>query len=299
MLLDKVFNDFISYITYEENYSKHTLKAYKSDTLDFINYIKSSDILNINDLKYFHVRAYISSLYNTLDRPSIARKISSIRTFLKYCLSNLYIEAQVLNKIKTPKQAKKIVFTLRDNEIDALMNNYSNKNKVLSSRNIAILSLLYASGIRVSELSEIKIEDIDFNLMQIKVFSKGRKERYCFFNKDSKDILMQYLNHRNILVKKDKANSYLFLNQNGTKISVRLVQRLVKLSAIKANIVNKTTPHTLRHSFATNILEQGASIKTVKELLGHKSINATQRYTHLSMESLLNTYKKAHPKAKE
>lgn len=298
MLLNEVFMKFISYISYEENLSTHSVKAYKRDVLGLLLFLQNQNILEAKDIVYPQIRAYISSLHESLDKTSIARKISAIRSFLKYAISNAYIDAQVLNKIQRPKQAKKLSFALKENELNKLIDGVNNKNQVLESRNIAIIELLYASGLRVSELVNLKIFDINFEERIVKILGKGRKERIVPFNDEAKEALNQYLILRTKLLKVDLENEFLFLNKDGTRLSTRSVQRLLKILSLNAGLLKHATPHTIRHSFATHILERGAGIKTVKELLGHASITATQRYTHLSMESLMSAYKKAHPKSK-
>lgn len=300
MLLNEVFEKFISYISYEENLSTHSVKAYKRDVFSLLEYLQNQNIIEAKDIVYPQVRAYISSLHDKLDKTSIARKISAIRSFLKYAISNAYIEPQVLNKIQRPKQAKKLSFALKENELNKLIDSAHNKNLIIESRNIAIVELLYASGLRVSELVNLKILDVNFEERIVKILGKGRKERIVPFNDEAKGALNEYLTLRPKLLKDDinTDKEFLFLNKGGTRLSTRSVQRLLKILSLNAGLLKHATPHTIRHSFATHILERGAGIKTVKELLGHASITATQRYTHLSMESLMSAYKKAHPKSK-
>ena len=296
MELKKVFEDFISFIKYEENLSPNTVSAYNADILNFIGYLSNKGLGNVSDISHFHIRTYLSELYSKLDKCSISRKTSSIRSFIKYLNSQGLIEAKVLSRIIHPKTPSKLMFALTQKEIDSFLSSIDSSCSI-GKRNLAMIELLYGAGIRVSELCGLKLGDIDFDQKILKILGKGRKQRLSPFNDEALNTLKAYIDIRGEFLKEDKPTDYVFLNRSGTPLGVRTVQRLTKFISLKAGLLKAATPHTMRHSYATHLLEAGASIKTVKELLGHASIAATQKYTHLTVEKLSEVYKKAHPKA--
>lgn len=292
----KAFERFISFIEHEENLSSNTVKAYKKDVVSFLEFLNLESIKEVKDINHLYVRTYVSKLYKDLDKISIARKTSAIRSFLKFLSIEGHIKSDILSRIKAPKKAKKLMFSLSIPEIDKFLS-IIDRTSDLGKRNFSILELLYASGLRVHEISNLKLSNIDFNEKILKVLGKGRKERIVPFNNEALESLNSYLKVRNNFLKEDKPSDYVYLNKSGTRLSERSIQRLLNLISKKSGILKSATPHTIRHSFATHMLNKGASIKTVKELLGHKSIAATERYTHLSIEELSKIYKKSHPKA--
>jgi len=291
-----LFTEFVSFLKHEENLSPNTVEAYSSDLEHFITFLDAQGVKDISGLTHMHIRTYISSLYEKLDKRSIARKTSSIRAFLKYLNMQAYIGAELLSRIVRPKMPERLMFALSVEEINTFLSAIDAKTDI-GKRNLAIIELLYGAGLRVSELASLKIIDVDFSQKTLKVMGKGRKERISPFNNEAIRSLNSYLEIRNNFIKQDRPTDLIFLNKSGTPLNIRTIQRLTKFISIKAGIIRKATPHTMRHSYATHLLEAGASIKTVKELLGHASIAATQKYTHLTMEKLSEMYKKSHPKA--
>jgi len=296
MELNKALEDFISYITHEENLSPNTVEAYEGDLGPFLAYLSVQNINSVENITHLHIRTFLSSLYEKLDKRSIARKTSSIRAFLRYLNSQGFVPSQILSRVIHPKMPEKLMFALSIDEINSFLSAIDNKT-VLGKRNLAIIELLYGAGLRVSELSSLKMGDVDYRDMMVKVTGKGRKERIVPFNEEAMKTLHAYLDVRDSLVKEDKPTDFIFLNKSGSPLNVRSIQRLTKLISLKAGLLKKATPHTMRHTYATHLLEAGASIKTVKELLGHASIATTQKYTHLTIDKLSEMYKKTHPKA--
>jgi integrase/recombinase XerC len=296
MELKKAFDDFISFIKHEENLSLNTLSAYSADVLDFIKYLEQQTVSDISAISHFHIRTYLSGLYSDLDKRSIARKTSAIRSFVKYLNSQGLVEAKILARIIHPKMPNKLMFALSQQELNSFFSSIDSSSSI-GKRNLAIIELLYGAGLRVSELCGLKLSDIDFDQKILKVLGKGRKQRLSPFNNEALSTLKNYLGIRGEFLKEDKPTEYVFLNRSGTPLGVRTIQRFTKFISIKAGLLKSASPHTMRHSYATHLLEAGASIKTVKELLGHASIAATQKYTHLTVEKLTEVYKKAHPKA--
>jgi integrase/recombinase XerC len=291
-----LFTEYLSYLSHEENVSPNTVEAYSSDLKAFLFYLDTQGVKKVTELDHLHIRTYIATLYEKLDKRSIARKTSSIRAFLRYLNMQGYTGAQILSRIIRPKMPEKLMFALSVEEMNTFLSAIDPSTDI-GKRNLAIIELLYGAGLRVSELANLKIEDIDVNDKIIKVMGKGRKERLSPFNDEALNSLNRYFEVRGNFVKEDKPSNIIFLNRSGTPLNVRSIQRLTRFISLKAGILKKTTPHTMRHSYATHLLEAGASIKTVKELLGHASIAATQKYTHLTMEKLSEMYKKTHPKA--
>lgn len=290
------FENFISYIKHEENLSVNTVKAYHRDVSSFLDYLAKQKIENVKDINTLNIRSYLLTIHNKLDKVSVSRITSSIRSFLRYLNLQGLIKIDVLTKVLSPKIPKKLMFSLSIEEVNKFFSIIDTSTD-LGKRNLAILELLYATGIRVTELVNIKLSDIDFKEKIIKVLGKGRKERIVPFNIEAFNAINNYLNIRNNFVYADKPNNSLFLNKSGSTLSQRSIQRILKFISLKSGILKNATPHTMRHSYATHLIEAGASIKTVKELLGHASINATERYTHITVEKLAEIYKKTHPKA--
>lgn len=294
--INKIFEDFISFIKHEEHLSSNTVSAYSADVDEFIKHLAGQGVENAQGLTHLHIRSYLSTLYGRLDKRSIARKTSSIRALLKYMNSQGYINANVLSRVIHPKTPEKLMFALSVEEMNSFLSAIDSSTTV-GKRNLAIIELLYGAGLRVSELASIELSDIDIEQRMIKVLGKGRKERLAPFNEEALNTLRAYLEVRGQFVNADRPTESVFLNRSGSVLNVRSIQRLTKFISVKAGLLRNATPHTMRHSYATHLLEAGASIKTVKELLGHASIAATQRYTHLTMDKLSEMYKKAHPKA--
>jgi site-specific recombinase XerD len=294
--LRKIFQDFISFIKHEEHLSSNTVSAYTADIDDFLNHLEGQGVSTPEGVSHLHIRSYLSTLYGKLDKRSIARKTSSIRALLKYMNSQGFIKANVLSRVIHPKTQEKLMFALTVQEMNSFLSSIDTTNNI-GKRNLAIIELLYGAGLRVSELASMKLTDIDLEQRIMKVLGKGRKERLAPFNDEALGTLKAYLEVRGQFLDADRPTDYIFLNKSGSNLNVRSIQRLTKFISTKAGLLRNATPHTMRHSYATHLLEAGASIKTVKELLGHASIAATQRYTHLTMDKLSEMYKKAHPKA--
>ena len=287
-------NDFLEYLKVVKKYSYNTINSYYKDILELYN-IFNKDIININEEK---VNKYLTYLYGKeLNKNTISRKLSSIRTFYNYLYNKNIIESNYFLDIKNPKKSKNLPHYLTNDEIDKLFT-ISNNDNPLTQRNILIIEMLYATGIRVSELINIKIKDIDRYNNSIKILGKGNKERIVYYGSYCKDSLDIYLNNgRNILNKKN--SEYLFLNKNGNKITDRMIRNILEDLEIKSGVSTHIYPHMIRHTFATDMLNSGADLMTVKELLGHENINTTSIYTHVTDEQIRKVYDNCHPRAKE
>lgn len=291
--MDKLIDDFIEYLDVEKNYSYYTCVNYRDDLIKFSNFL-SREALTIKETSYDTIRAYLAYLYNNKESAkSITRNISSLRSFYKYLLRENKIKNNPMLLVSNPKQEKHLPHYLTYDEINTLLE-VTNKDTPYDIRDNMIIELLYSTGIRVGELVNIKIKDIDFKEESIKVFGKEAKERIVYFGKPCKDKLIKYLSIRNELVKGN--NEYLLINKRGNKLSDRSVRTIFEDVIKKNNLKITFSPHTLRHTYATHMLNEGMDVRSVQELLGHASIATTGIYTHVSNEHLRSVYLKAHPR---
>lgn len=294
----KEVNDYLDYLQYEKNYSKYTILNYKDDIEEFIDYIESEG-LKFKDIVYSDIRFYLMYLKDNKhdDNSSIDRKLSSLRGFYKYLANNNIVQTNVFSLVNGVKKAKKLPRFFEYNELEELFN-ACNLDNALGQRDRLILEMLYATGVRVGELVNVKIEDIDESSRTILILGKGNKERYVTYGDYCSEILDLYLKEG--YAKLNINNSpYLFLNSKGGRISDRgvryILDQIIKKTSIKKNI----SPHMIRHSFATHLLNAGADLLSVQKLLGHESIKATQIYTHVTTDRLKEVYFKNFPRAKK
>lgn len=277
------------YLKYELNYSFYTIKEYVLHVKDFITYCDNNGV-NYLSLSKDDVINYLKFLdEQKLSNKSIGTILSSLRCFYSYLLDNNYINLNIFKLISNPKLEKKLPSFLSYEEIRIVLDSIDIDN-ILSIRNKMIIELLYATGIRVSELRNIKITDIDFNNKSIKVFGKGSKERIVYFGDYAYDAIKLYLESREL------KSEYLILNNNGKQISVRGIELIIKNVIEKACIKTKVSPHTFRHTFATHMLNNGCPLKSVQELLGHASLSSTEIYTHITDDYIKSEYLKNMPR---
>ena len=296
--MEEYFINFLKTLKLEKNYSNLTILNYGKDLKLFNQFLKDEKIYDIKKIDYQIVRRYLVFLYDReYSRKTISRHISTLRSFFKYLASQKKINKNPMNLISNPKQEKKLPKFLYYDQVEKLLD-IPDVNDPFGLRDKTILEILYSTGIRVSELINIKIQDIDFNRNTIKILGKGNKERYVIFGKVLKDILDKYLKEaRPVLVKDD--NNYLILNRFGKKISARGVEDILNKVVRNGGLDYHISPHTLRHTFATHMLDNGADLKSVQELLGHSNLSTTQVYTHVTNERLRSVYLKTHPRAKD
>lgn len=292
--MTNLLNKFYEYLA-GKNYSLNTVSSYKKDLEQFRIYCKNIDIKKIN---YDFIREYLHYLYDKkYNSKSISRHISSLKSFFKFLMLNDIIKNNPMVLISSPRVEKKLPNYLNYNDLETILS-IPDKNDILGLRNSLILELLYSCGIRVSELVNIKISDIDFSNNRILILGKGNKERYVLYGKVCSNLLNDYISKsRSVLLK--KTNEYLFLNKFGNKITDRAIRMIVDDVIKKSSLKLKISPHTFRHTFATHLLNEGADLKIVQELLGHENIATTGIYTHVSNERLRKVYLDAHPRAKK
>lgn len=287
----KYIEDFLEYLSVIKKYSLHTISNYKIDLLDFLEFNK--DILKVDkDI----VNKYMQYLYDKkLSRSSISRRLSSLRSFYNYLYNNGIVSKNYFSLVKNPKKENNLPKYVKEIDIDKMFS-IPDTRSPLGQRNLLIIRMLYATGVRVSELINIKLSDIDIKERTIKILGKGSKERIVVFGNNTKEILSLYLNNGKYKLSKGN-NDYLFLNKDGNRLSDRYVREIIDDIIFKASIQMHVSPHMLRHTFATDMLNNGADLVSVKELLGHESLNTTSIYTHVSDDKIKEIYNKAHPRA--
>lgn len=289
--------EFLKYLKDEKNYSKYTIINYGKDLKLFMNFLKDEKIEKLKNVDYQIMRSYLSFLYDKeYSKKAISRHISTLKSFFKYLLKEEKIKDNPMTLISTPKLDKKLPKVLYNEQLEHILN-IPDLLDPLGQRDSVILETIYSTGVRVSELVAIKISDINFNDKRIKILGKGNKERYVLYGKVLEEKMNKYLNDGRIMLNKNNSD-YLLLNKNGNKITTRGIEKILEKNLKKAGINIKITPHTLRHTFATDMLNNGADLKTVQELLGHESLKTTQIYTHVSNEHLRNVYLSTHPRSK-
>lgn len=293
--MNKELDDFINYLEYERNYSNNTIIAYKNNILQLIDYLDSININDIKSVKYETIRGYLSYLHeNKYKSKSISRMISSMRSFFKYLKVENIITNNPMTLISNPKLGKKLPKYLTINEVETILN-VPDMNDKVGIRDAFILELLYVSGIRVSELVNIKLNDIEESQRRIKILGKGNKERYVLYGSRCSELLKKYISVRSNFLK--YPNDYLILSKTGRKINTREIRNIINRIKTKAGISISISPHTFRHTFATHMLNEGADLRAVQELLGHENLSTTTIYTHLTNEKLRRTYLNTHPRA--
>jgi integrase/recombinase XerC len=288
--------EFLKYIEIEKNYSDNTIISYKKDLEEYEEYLKEKKT-NIKDTDYKFIRSYLTYLFDKkYEKKTIARHISTLRSYYKYLFEEKIIKKNPMELISNPKLDKKLPNFLYYDELEILLN-IPDKSTVLGLRDALILELLYSTGIRVSELINIKMKDINRSNKKILIFGKGAKERYVLYGNVLDKLLDLYIYESRS--KLNKNSEYLILNKNGNKITDRGIRLIISKILKQGTLDFHVSPHTLRHTFATHMLENGADLKSVQELLGHENLSTTQVYTHVTNERIRSVYLKTHPRAKK
>ena len=326
--MKEALRDFLEYLRFNENASEHTVRAYESDLSQFVTFLaaragQSRSDLTMAGLDHLKIREFLADLHkkgNT--RSSAARKLAAIRTFSRYLRREGFIEGDPAALVGTPKREQRLPAHLGEGEMSALLE-IPDASQPLGRRDRGILELFYASGLRLSELVGLDLGDVNLNGRMVRVLGKGGKERIVPFNRSTEAALRAWLRDRESFVAAENAapsprsspprsrrinpprkaqnarpgKTPLFLNYQGGRLSTRSVDRLVRKYVAACSSRFGISPHALRHSFATHLLERGADLRAIQELLGHARLSTTQRYTHLDASRMLETYRKAHPKA--
>lgn len=283
---------YLDYLVYQRKYSSNTVTGYYEDLVFF------KDFLDIKEISFFDVDySIIRDFYSYMESfnyslSTISRKTSSIRNFYKFLSRNNYIDFNPFTLVRMPKKDKRLPRFLYYNELSLLFS-YCSDDSLFGLRDRLIIEILYATGVRVGELEYVKICDIDFDNNSIRVFGKGSKERIVYFGEYAKDVLNRYLSCR------DDSCEYLLINKKGNRLTARGISYILNNIIKKSGLGFDVSPHMFRHSFATHLLNEGCDISTVQELLGHKSLRATQVYTHITNDRLKSVYLRCHPRGKE
>lgn len=297
-MADSHLTEYLDYIRHEKKYSAHTLLSYQNDLNQFSEYLqKENSKANITEAGHLSIRSWIAELIDTgISAKTVNRKLSCLKSFYKFLLSNNIIKINPLQKIQGPKTPKKLPVFIDEEPMLNLFEKISFEEGFEGQRDKLILDILYQTGLRRAELCNLKEQDIDFYNLTIKVLGKRQKERIIPISVELKRNLEAYLT-----VKKEKelVNSFLLVNKNNKALKAAEIYRIVKKYLGSVTTLDKKSPHVLRHTFATHLLNNGADINAVKELLGHANLSATQVYTHNTIEKLKKTYKQAHPRSGE
>lgn len=290
-------DEYMLYIQLERNYSSYTVDEYRTDIDEFLSFLKVEGIENLHEVTYIEARLYATALYNKgLARTSISRKISSVRSYFKFANTRYDVADHAFTSLHHPKKQDKLPAFFYEEEMKLLFE-AAEGTDLKSMRDYAILEMLYATGMRVSELTSIKLRDVDDILGIVKVMGKGRKERYIPFGNFASEALTTYLEESRPRIMKNEDHDRLFVNMRGKPLTESGVSYILNAIMDKASLHMKIYPHMLRHTFATHLLENGADMRSVQELLGHSHLSSTQVYTHITKEHLRKTYMNTHPRA--
>jgi len=302
--MKKLISSFIRYIQTERGYSAHTIRSYASDLRQFTRFVatkrgvKKAD-LGIDLVDHMLIRSYLGELFGKCRRTTIARRLSALKSFFRYLELRGLAPLNPVAEITTPKQESHIPTYLPIDDMFSLLEQ-PDREEEIGLRDSAILELLYSAGLRVSELVALDIEQLALNSRLVKVLGKGGKERLLPVGRKAIAAIREYIEHTENRRKKtghSKHHGPLFLNYRGGRLSARSVNRLVKRYSRKCGIMMEISPHSLRHTFATHLLDGGADLRSIQELLGHVSLSATQKYTHVSIDKLMEVYDRSHPRS--
>ncbi len=287
---DSNLRSFLNYLLVDKGLSNNTVKAYEADISSFFQWLDNED-LKYKNLQEDHINRYISFLFQRKMRSSsVNRKISSIKSFYIFLVKRNFVKNSPLSDLVTPKQEKYLPDSMSEAEVDKLLNSPDVAKKI-ENRDKAMIEMLYATGMRISELVNLKITDVDMKRCVVKVFGKGSKERLVPFGEKALDSLRSYLNER-----EQSSSKEIFLSNRGKKMTRVAFWQRVKVYLIRENLKNSISPHTLRHAFATHLLNRGADLRSVQLLLGHSDLSTTQIYTHIAKQRLSDVLKKHHPR---
>ncbi|MBN1474508.1 MAG: tyrosine recombinase XerC [Syntrophaceae bacterium] len=302
--MENLVQDFQTYLKVERNVSPHTQKAYIADVQEFIQFLKTNGLVKndkVENADAEAIRSFLGYLHRQkVKKVTVNRKISSLRAFYRYLLRQGKIKKNPANMVQLPKTEKYMPTFLSVDEAFELLNSNAEKNSP-DLRTRAMMELFYSSGLRLSELAALNVMDIDFKQQLVKVRGKGRKERIVPVGKTALQSIREYLDGTGELRKNISVDVFvepLFLNARGKRITTRSIARSIDDAAEKSGLGRKISPHALRHTFATHLLNAGADLRSIQELLGHKSLSTTQKYTAVNINRLMEIYDKAHPRAK-
>lgn len=293
------FNTFLNYLRFEKRYSHHTISSYQSDLAFFFEFTgKLFETQKAEEVSSAMIRSWLASMKEKGDSSrSINRRISTLKSFFRYLLKLQVISASPMTTIVSPKVKKRLPVFVEQKDMNTLFQHVEFPEGWEGILHRTVLMFFYATGMRLSELVNLKDKQVDFSKSQIKILGKGNKERIVPFGPGMREQVGLYRKNRILFIAEEDVDTSFFVNQKGRPLSPRYVQLTIKKYLSLTTTVEKKSPHVLRHSFATHLMNNGAELNAVKELLGHSSLAATQVYTHNTIEKLKDVYKKAHPKA--
>ena len=295
---ENLINDFIDCLRFERRLSKNTIVSYQRDLEKYRFFLNSSKIKEILNVSNDQILYFLEFLYKTQSSSSVSRVLATLRTFYKYLVRDGKIQKNPFSSIKNPKMPKKILEVLNEQEVKKFLESIPSST-YLELRDKAMFELLYACGMRVSEIVDLKLADIDFDEGLIRFIGKGNKERITPIGDSAKDYLGKYIGAARYNLERERKSENVFLNKNGQKLTRQGFWKILKKYAGKVNTGKNLYPHLFRHSYATHMLERGADLRIVQELLGHSSISTTQIYTNINKKHVKETYFKYHPRDKE
>ena len=291
------FGDFLQYIQYIKHYSPHTVCSYQKDLEQFFLYCSADAGMDETSIDHHAIRRWIVALMDSgLTARTVNRKISALKAYFRYLLKEGILVSNPASRVLAPKQSKKLPVFVHENQMDALLDTISFGDDFNGLRNRTIIETFYQTGARRAELINLKVTDVDLSGLQIRVLGKRNKERIIPLSQGFSAALEKYIQEREKEYPGNTAD-WLFLTSAGKKVYPRLIHRIVTYFLSLVTTADKKSPHVLRHTFATHLLNQGADLNAIKELLGHSSLAATEVYTHNSFEKLKSVYKQAHPRA--
>ena len=297
--MEELLDKYVRYLEVERSLSPYTVRNYSTDVFHFMNFLDSEEVHSLEEIDHSIIRNYLGQLLDAgTVRASISRKMSALRSFFRYLNREGIIDNEPLNRVSSPKMEKRLPSFLTSEEILSLLSAPDSATPQ-GLRDHAILELLYAAGLRVSEIVSLDENSIDIVSRQIRVWGKGSKERMVLMGEPAAEAVTQYLDYGRVKLQGPESTDALFLNRYGKRIAERRIQYLLKKYAGQAGISRRVHPHMLRHTFATHMLDGGADLRVVQELLGHSNLASTQIYTHVTRSQMRSRYLDAHPRSRE